>query len=57
MPLMEHGSRPPSGDESTFEAALSAFKVAFIDWQATIDPDRFAEILEYMRRGAERWRK
>jgi hypothetical protein len=32
MPLMDHGGRPPSGDAWSRDAAMQAFKVAFLQW-------------------------
>ena len=32
MPLMDHGGRPPSGDAWSRDAAMTAFKIAFLEW-------------------------
>ena len=56
MTLMSHGGRTPSGDTDTFEAALRAFRKAFMKWHATVPPGVWAENLEHKRAGAARWK-
>jgi hypothetical protein len=60
MPLMDHGGRPPSGDAWSFEAALQAFKTAFLervqafkahqDWLTRERPHEQAHAADFAKR-------
>ena len=57
MPLRDHGGRPPSGDAWSFEAALQAFKVAFLRWHAGVPADLWKENRDYIAIPADQWKR
>ena len=54
MPLMDHGGRPSTGNADTFEAALEAFKTAFLEWHAGIDPETWQRNRDHIN-ATDRW--
>ena len=54
MPLMSHGGRPPSGEAETFEAALAAFKTAFVKWHGVLPAEQWMRTIEYIDHCAKR---
>ena len=57
MPLMDHSGRPPCGDAESFPAALQAFKAAFVEWHANIDPALWQRNRDYIAIPADQWKR
>ena len=56
MPLMDQGGRPPSGETWSREAALQAFKAAFLKWVNGLHPGDWQRNRDHIKTGV-RFRK
>jgi hypothetical protein len=49
MPLMDHGGHPPEGDAWSRDAALQAFKAAFMQWLNDLHPGDWQRNRDYIK--------